>query len=105
MLHELTEPTPIQYYTPPLKGVSRYLDRKGVRTLASRCCRVLITAMWCVVVALPLALLSVLLALGMTCIICNRHIWPWQRSTDARYTDNMDIIHEGCCPQLARDLN
>lgn len=105
--HGLTEPRPNQY-APPIRDLARYhptLGVGGARTLIGRCWRFLIRAMWCMIVAPPLAVLSLLLVFGMTCVICNRRIWPWEKSENAKYTDNMDSIHEGCCPQLARDLN
>jgi hypothetical protein len=89
------------------KGIARYSPASALTTareFAWRCWRFLITPI-CIVVTLPLALLSVLLVSGMRCVACNRHIWPWQRSTDVRYTDNLDAIHEGCCTQFARDIH
>jgi hypothetical protein len=89
------------------KGIARYSLASALTTardFAWRCWRFLITPI-CIVVTLPLALLSVLLVSGMRCVACNRHIWPWQRSTDVRYTDNLDAIHEGCCTQFARDIH
>jgi len=104
MFDGLTEPGPTKF-TASVEGVPRThsaSDLGIVRRLAGHSWGYLIKAVWCIVVALPLALLSLLF--GITCVICNRHIWPWQKSTDARYTDNMDAIHEGCCPQL-RGIN
>lgn len=105
-MHILTESRPTQYPT-FLKGVARYSPASALataRAFAWLCWRFLITAI-CVVVTLPLAVLSVLLVSGMRCVACNRHIWPWQKSADAQYTDNLDAIHEDCCAQLARDIN
>ena len=105
-MHVLTESRPAQYEACP-KGVPRYRAASGLallRAFAWLCWRCFIRAIY-IVFVMPLAMLLVLLVPGMRCVACNRHIWPWQKSTDARYTDNMDAMHEGCCPQLAHDIN
>jgi hypothetical protein len=89
-----------------LKGVAGYRPASALallRTFAWLCWRRFTTAVL-IVATLPLAVLLVLVS-GIRCVACNRHIWPWQKSADERYSDNMDAIHEGCCPQLARDIN
>ena len=102
----LTESRPSQYGA-LLQDVAEHRPasaRALLRTFASLCWKGCLKAVY-IVVVLPLAVLLVLFVSGMRCTSCNRHIWPWQKSTDAPYTDNMDAIHEGCCPQLARDIN
>jgi hypothetical protein len=66
--------------------------------------RFLMTAVWCIV-ALPLSLSSLLLVFGVTCGVCNSHIWPWEKSTDARYTDNLDFVHQRCCTERSTTGN
>ena len=44
-----------------------------------------------------LLLAAALLFFSMKCVACQKHIWPWERHVDARYSDCMDFMHEHCC--------
>jgi hypothetical protein len=88
------------------KGRARYVPKSpftAARAFAKRCWALLNMAL-CMSVALPIAALLVLI-FGLRCVTCNGYLWPWQKRADVRYTDNIDAIHEGCCAQLARDIN
>jgi hypothetical protein len=53
------------------------------------------TVLWCVL-GTRLALVAALLVFGTKRVACQRHIWPWEKRVDAKYSDCMGSMPEHC---------